>query len=175
MVDPQLSAQDLMALRGQLALHRNARGVLSSHAQPVTHARIDAWLRARIDFEPDADSYIIRDGERWATLTVEDTPLIVEAMVEITTPGPIFRLDDARQVLSSWDALRCDDALLMWTRVPSAPTQQPLPARLSNRATTQLSPYLEMTSTDEFAIRIGETLHLVTHENVVQPAGPVLV
>lgn len=138
MVEPSSIALD--ALRRGLALRLDARGQFFFEGDPVTHPRVVAVLRAGLDVAETGEP-IVRVGEQWAYVTVDDTPLRVTAVVRDDDEGMWCSLDDGRRVrldastlIESGRGLSCE--------VPSQPTGRTMAARWTNAAQMQLSEWL---------------------------------
>ncbi|TPV95228.1 MAG: DUF1285 domain-containing protein [Myxococcales bacterium FL481] len=138
-----LTPHDLEILRRGLQLRLNARGEFFCEGDAVTHPRVVAWLRRGLD-RHEGGGHVIRAGEQWAYIAVDDTPLRVRGVESDEDDTLWCDLDDGRRVRLDVTTL-VESERGVHCEVPSVPTGRPLRARLSNPAQMQLHDRLRWT------------------------------
>jgi hypothetical protein len=137
-IDPGL----LERLRRGVPLRRSASGTWWFGDEVVTHPGVARALTAGIDLS-DGGEPIVALGPQWCYVTVEDTPLFVDAVLRGAADDELrVRLDDGRVLPLDPSTLREDADRGLSCAVPSQRSGQPLRARFTNRAQTDLLPWL---------------------------------
>lgn len=120
-----------------------ARGELLHDELPLEHPGVQRIFREGLDVD-DQGEPIVRIGDMWCYLAVEDCIVRVTALV----PGPegalSLRLDDGRTVPLDPGTLWEEPGRGLRCQVPSRPTGRPLDARFENRAALDLSRWMDL-------------------------------
>lgn len=148
----QLDPSTLERLRRSVPLRMSAMGRLTIGDEPVTHARVDAALRAGLDLS-EAGEPTVRIGPHWIYLTVDDCPLRATA-VRDEGGRPVLRLDDGRAMALQAGTLRADGIGLR-CEVPARRSGRPLAVRLTNAAQMDLAQWLEIDDDGAAVLVIG--------------------
>ncbi len=136
-IDPEL----LERMRRGVPLRLSAGGSWSFGDDPVTHAGLARTLTQSIDVS-DGGETIVRLGQQFCYVTIDDTALRVVA-VHADGDGTVWlRLDDEREVALDPSTLVEDRQLGLRCEVPSAGLGRPLAARFGNRAQADLAQWV---------------------------------
>ncbi len=127
--------------------------------QDVTHPRVESALRAGLDVTEDGEM-IVYLGDQWCYLTVEDCPLRVTAVWELSGALHV-RLDDGRVMPLPVEALWEEPGAGLRTSVPAARSGRPLGARFTNTASMELSAWIEIAEDDTPVLEVGDTRHRI--------------
>jgi hypothetical protein len=138
-IDEAIAAAELERLRRSVDLHMHRDGRLDLDGAPVTHPRVDAMLRHGIDVT-DSGELVVRWGEQWCYLRVDDLPFRVTG-AEVGDAGEPrqglkLRLDDGRWITAAPEAVAEDPEGLACV-VPARGSGRPLRARFTSRALVQ--------------------------------------
>jgi hypothetical protein len=134
-------AIDLARLDSRIALDRN--GTWHHEGVPVTHERLERALHSWVDRDDETGKYVLRAGEQWCFIEVEDTPLFVRGVVLTGEPDDIavtLRLSDGREEELDYSTLRQtpDNVLYCDAR------QGRMPARFDRVAYYRLAEHVEL-------------------------------
>lgn len=136
-IDPEL----LERMRRGVPLRLSAGGTWWFGDELVTHPGVARALREGVDVS-DTGEPIVALGPQWCYVTVDDTPLRVDAVTRDADALSV-RLDDGRVVAIDPAGLREHAELGLSCEVPSGRSGRPLRARFTNRAQADLAPWLE--------------------------------
>ena len=144
----------LERLRRGVPLRMTARGELRFDEQPVTHPRVRRALREGLDVS-DSGEPIVRLGQQWCYLTVDDCPLRATA---VTREGDRLqmRLDDGRWVALAVASVWSEPVRGLRSTAPSRHSGRALAVRFDNRAQMDLAPWLEIDDDDRVVLVLGE-------------------
>lgn len=149
MTDP--ADPELLARLRHSGIRVDREGELWHEGEVVRHAGLRAALFRWMDEGPDGQPVLRLDQRRFATLEVEDTPLVVRA-ARWQPEGAALSLSDGAIELLDPATLTVDDAGVLRCRVRGGR----LEARLANSAAAVLSERLEG---DPPALRVDGRLH----------------
>jgi len=135
-----LDPETLERLRRGIPLRLDRTGRFHLGDEPVTHPRVHAAFLAGLDIS-EAGEPTLQVGNQWCYLTVDDCPLRATAVLKHDT-GLQLRLDDGRTVPLDPATLREDDEGLR-ALAPAQRSGRPIPIRLGNTATMDLSAWIE--------------------------------
>ena len=108
---------------------------------PSPHPRVIEALRQGLDATEQGEP-IVRLGEQWAYLTVEDCVLRATS-VQLEGHELHLRLDDGRVVVLRADTLWEEPGRGLRCTAPSRATGRPLSVRFTNTAQMQLAEWIE--------------------------------
>ena len=151
-IDPEL----LERMRRGVPLRLSAGGTWWFGDELVTHPGVARALREGVDVS-DGGEPIVALGPQWCYVTIEDTPLRVDAVTRESEVLSV-RLDDGRVVPIDPASLREHAEHGLSCEVPSRRSGRPLRARFTNRAQADLAPWLEWNEGDARPkLALGET------------------
>jgi hypothetical protein len=156
-IDPET----LERLRRGLRLRLSPTGEFRFDDGPVTHPRVIEALRHGLDATDEGEP-IVRLGEQWAYLIVEDCVLRATAVWRERDQLRL-RLDDGRELPVPVQTLWEEPHLGLRCQVPSRATGHPLSVRFTNRAQMQLAEWIEEVDGRPH-LRVGDLdLEIVDH------------
>jgi hypothetical protein len=139
-----LPPEVLERMRRGVPLVLGAGGLFRWGDEPITHAGVNAALRAGLDVS-DSGEPTVAIGPQWCYLRVEDTPLRVVAVEHGGAPGELrLRLDDDRIVPLDPATLWEEPVLGLRCSVPAQGSGRPLAARFTNRAANEIAAWIDM-------------------------------
>lgn len=152
-IDPEL----LERLRRGVPLRLSAGGTWWFGDEVVTHPGVARALRDGVDLS-DGGEPIVALGPQWCYVTIDDTPLFVDAVLRGAGEHELMvRLDDGRVLPLDPSTLREEPERGLSCAVPSRRSGTPLRARFRNRAQADLSPWLSWDdAADRPLLAIGE-------------------
>jgi uncharacterized protein len=137
-IDPEL----LERLRRGVPLRLSAGGTWWFGDEMVTHPGVARALTAGVDLS-DGGEPIVALGPQWCYVTIDDTPLFVDAVLRGAGDDELMvRLDDGRVLPLDPTSLREDPRQGLSCAVPSRGKGLPLRARFTNQAQLDLLPWL---------------------------------
>lgn len=140
MTEPTIDPELLERLRRGVPLRLSAGGTWWFGDELVTHAGVARALTDGVDLEHGEP--IVALGKQWCYVTIDDTPLFVDAVLAEGDALQV-RLDDGRVLPLDTATLREDGERGLSCAVPSKRSGTPLRARFTNRAQADLAPLLE--------------------------------
>lgn len=136
-----IDAETLERMRRGVPLRLSAGGAWWFGDEPVTHAGLARTLLQGIDVS-DGGEPIVRLGQQFCYVTIDDTPLRVVAVHADAASTVWLHLDDERQVALDPTTLVEDREHGLRCTVPSMGLGRPLTARFGNRAQSELTQWI---------------------------------
>lgn len=152
-----LPPEVLERMRRGVPLVLSATGAFRWGDEPITHAGVNAALRAGLDVS-DSGEPTVAIGPQWCYLRVEDTPLRVVTVEHGAAPGELqLRLDDDRTLVLDPATLWEEPELGLRCTVPAQGSGRPLAARFTNRAANELATWIDLEKDPPVLVVDGRT------------------
>ena len=133
----------------------DARGTFHFEGDPITHPRVQRYLRSLLDTTEAGEVVLTLEG-KWVYLQLDDLPLRALRCRLGAKDRIDLLLDDARELPLDPGTLWEEGERGLRASVPSRLSSRPLAVRFTNRALMDLQPYIDCEGeADQALLKLG--------------------